>query len=83
MSTFFFSNIHILLRDNNITLHMMAYTYSLSLLYENSDVCFPNFGAARTLHLMYDVYTNDSLRGVCFPTVIIQRGDSCTYSQYK
>ena len=53
----------------HITLHMMAYTYFVSLLYENSDACFPNFGAVRTPYLMYDVYTNDSLHGVCFPTV--------------
>ena len=36
-----FSSIHILLKDKAITLHMMAYTYFLSLRYENSDACFP------------------------------------------
>ena len=30
---------------------------------------FPNFGTARTPYLIYDVYTNDSPHGVCFPTV--------------
>ena len=30
-------------------------------------MCFPNFGAARTPYLMYDVYTNDRLHGICFP----------------
>ena len=49
---------------------MMVYTYFLPLRYENSDACFPNFGAAPTPDLMYDVYTNDSLHGVCFPTVL-------------
>ena len=61
-----FSCIQILLKDNNITLHMMVYMYFLPL-YENSDVCFPNFGAAQTTYLMYDVYTNDSLHEMCFP----------------
>ena len=60
---------HILLKDNNITLHMMAYTYFLPLLYENSNACFPNFGTTRIPYLIYDVYTNDSPHGVCFPTV--------------
>ena len=64
-----FSSVQILLKDNNITLHMMAYTYFHSIWYENSDACFPNFGAARTPYLMYDVYTYDSLHGMCFPTV--------------
>ena len=59
----------ILLKDNNFTLHMMAYTYFLPLLYEKSDACFPNFCTARTPYLIYDVYTNDSPHGVCFPTV--------------
>ena len=67
-----FSSIHILLKDNNIMLHMMAYTYFLSLRYANSDACFPKLGTARTSYLMYDVYTNDSKHGVCFPTVTIQ-----------
>ena len=30
---------------------------------------FRIFGTARTPYLTYDVYTNDSLHGVCFPTV--------------
>ena len=47
----------------------MNLTKNKLLWYENSDACFPNFGAARTPYLMYDVYTNDSLHGVCFPTV--------------
>ena len=64
-----FSRVKILLKDSNITLHMIAYTYFYFLLYENSDACFPNFGSARTPYLMYDVYTNDSLHGMCFPTV--------------
>ena len=34
-------------------------------------MCFPNFDAARTPYLMYDVYTNDSLHKVCFSTVIL------------
>ena len=59
-----------LLKDNKITLHMMACMYFVSLWYENSDACFPNFGAARSPYLMHDVYTNDSLHGVCFLTVI-------------
>ena len=66
-----FSSIHILLEDNNITLHMMSYTCFLSLGYENSDACFPNFDTVRTPYLMYDVCTNDCLHGVCFPTVIM------------
>ena len=65
-----FSSIHILLKDDNIKLNMMAYTYILSLWYENSDARFPKCGAGRTSYLMYDIYTNDSLHGVCFPTVI-------------
>ena len=64
-----FSRNHILLEDNHFTLHMMTCMYFVPLLYENNDACFPNFGAARTPYLMYDVYTNDSLHGVCFPTV--------------
>ena len=67
-----FSSVQILLKDSNITLHMMVYTYFLPLLYENSDACFPNFVAARTPYLMYDVYTNDSLHGMCFPTVFMK-----------
>ena len=44
---------------------------------ENSDACFPNFGAARTPYLMYDVYTNVSLvHGMCFPTVLT----NCIYT---
>ena len=66
------TNVSILLNNNNITLHMMAYMYFVSLLYENSDVCFPNFGAARTPYLMYDIYTNDSLHRVCSPTVFMK-----------
>ena len=57
------SSVQILLKDNNSTLHIMVYklyTYFLLLWYENSDACFPNFGAARTPYLMHDVYTNDS-----------------------
>ena len=65
-----FSSVQILLKDNNITLHMMVYTYCLPLRYKNSDACFSNVGAARTPYLMYDVYTNDSLHGMCFPTVV-------------
>ena len=66
-----FSSVQILLKDSNITLHIIVYTNFYSLRYQNSGVCFPNFGAARTPYLMYDVYTNDSLHGVCFPTVSI------------
>ena len=65
---------HILLKDNKITLHMMVYTYVLPLFYENSDACFRNFGTSRTPYLIYDVYTNDSPHGVCFPTVIATNG---------
>ena len=68
------SSKHISLKDNNITLHMMAYTYFLPLRYENSDACFPNFGTARTPYHIYDVYTNDSPHGVCFPTVFMVLG---------
>ena len=52
-------------------LHMIVYTYFYSLLYENSDACFLNFGAARTPYpmYMYDVYTKDSKHGLCFPTL--------------
>ena len=64
-----FSSIHILLEDNNISLNMIAYTYFLFLKYKNSDAWFPNFGAARTRYLMYDVYTNDSKHGLCFLTL--------------
>ena len=32
---------------------------------------FPNFGSVRTANFTCDVYTNDSLHGVCFPTVNI------------
>ena len=39
---------------------MTAYMYNFSLLYENSDACFPKFGAALTPYLMYNVYTNYS-----------------------
>ena len=60
-----FSRKRISLKYNTITLHM----YFCSFWYENSDACFLNFGAARTPYLMYDVYTNDSLHGLCFPTV--------------
>ena len=63
------NHIHVLLKDNKITLHMMAYMSFFSLRYENSDACFPNFGAARTPYLMYDVYTNDSKHRLCFPTL--------------
>ena len=63
----------LLLKDNNITLHMIAYMRFCSLCYENSNACFPNFGAARTPYLMYDVYTNDSKHGLCFPTLNIFR----------
>ena len=52
---------------------MIAYMYFVSLWYENSDACFPNSGSARTPYLMYDVYTNDSIHGVCFPTVVLKR----------
>ena len=52
-------------------MHMMAYTFFLSLKYKNSDAWFPNFGAARTPYLMYDIYTNDSKHGLCFPTLIL------------
>ena len=69
MSTNVFKHTDITKR-HNITLHMMAYTYFQSLLYENSDACFPNFGTAQTPYLMYDIYTNDSLHGVCFPTML-------------
>ena len=64
-----FSRKNTLLKDNKITPHMIAYMYFCSLLYENNNACFPNFGAARTPYLMYDVYTNDSKHGLCFPTL--------------
>ena len=62
-----FSRNHILLEDNHFTLHMMACMYLIPLLYENSDACFPNFGAARTPYLMYDVYTKKKLTRSVFP----------------
>ena len=34
---------------------------------------FSDLSAARTLHLMYNVYTNDSLHGVCLSTVFEYR----------
>ena len=49
---------------------MIGYTY-FNFLYENIGTCFPNFGAARTPYLMYDVYAIDSPHGMCFPTVIL------------
>ena len=49
---------------------MITYMYFCSLLYENSGACFPTFGAARTPYLMYDLYTNDSKRELCFPTLL-------------
>ena len=64
-----FSSVQVLLKDSNIMLHMIEYTYFYALSYENSNACFPKFGAARTPYLMHDVYTNDSLHGMCFPTV--------------
>ena len=50
---------------------MIAYTYFSFILYENRDACFPNFSSARTPYLMYDIYTNDRLHGMCFPTVYL------------
>ena len=76
-----FTRNHILLEDNHFTLHMMACMYFVPLLYENSDACFPNFCAARTPYLMYDVYTNDSLHGVCFPTVVHVLNSTCPYPE--
>ena len=32
---------------------------------------YPNFGSVRTVNFTCDVYANDSLHGVCFPTVIL------------
>ena len=32
---------------------------------------YPNFGSVRTVSFTCDVYTNDSLHGVCFPAVVI------------
>ena len=31
---------------------------------------YPNFGTVRTVNFTCDMYTNDSLHGVCFPTVL-------------
>ena len=31
---------------------------------------YPNFGSVRTVNFTCDVYANDSLHGVCFPTVM-------------
>ena len=79
-------SIHILLKGNNITLHMMTYGYFYYLWHENSDACFPNFRAARTPFLLYDVYTNDSKHGLvsrhCFSSVLVDEwptffGNSC------
>ena len=64
-----FSSVQILLKECNIALHMIGYTYFNFLLYENIGMCFPNFGAARTPYLMNDVYAIDSPHGMCFPTV--------------
>ena len=32
---------------------------------------YPNFGSVRTVNFTCDVYANDSLHGVCFPTVLL------------
>ena len=65
-----FSRIHILLKDNYITLHMMAYTYFFLYDMKIAMRIFQTL-VARTPYLMYDVYTNDSLHGVCFSTVVL------------
>ena len=58
-----FSRKHILLKYNNITLHMIAHMYFCSLRYGKKHItCFPNFGAARTLYHMYDVNTRYQTR---------------------
>ena len=59
--------------------------YFCSLWYENSNACFPNVGAARTPYLMYDVYTNDSKHGLCFPTLSVVKGSAvqCNTVQYS
>ena len=41
-------------------------------------MCFPNFGAARTPYLKYDIYTYDSLHGVCFSTVFLMLLVTCS-----
>ena len=56
-----FSSVQILLKDSNITLHMIAYTYFILYDMKIARRVFRTFGAARTPYLMYDVYTNDSL----------------------
>ena len=47
---------------------------------------YPNFGSVRTVNFTCDVYANDSLHGVCFPTVCMHAlyvrmrkdlGDNC------
>ena len=65
-----FSRIHILLKDNYIALHMMAYTYFCLYDMKIAMRVFQTL-VARTPYLMYDVYTNDSLHGVCFLTVVL------------
>ena len=42
----------------------------MEITYINGIRYFPNFGSVRTVKFTCDVYTNDSLHGVCFPTVI-------------
>ena len=42
----------------------------MGVIHINGIRYFPNFGSVRTINFTCDVYTNDSLHGVCFPTVI-------------
>ena len=55
-----------MLKDNNFTLHMMAYASDFYLQYFYDTACFPKFSAVRTRILKYDVFTNDSYHGL-FP----------------
>ena len=69
MSTNVFKNTHITKRQ----LYCAAYDGLYVLCLYDMKIAMRVFQTlvARTPYLMYDVYTNDSLHGVCFPTVVL------------
>ena len=48
--------------------HMMEKVLSFKITYMNGIRYYPNFGSVRTVNFTCDMYANDSLHGVCFPT---------------
>ena len=43
---------------------------------------YPNFGSVRTVNFTCDVYANDSLHGVCFPTGFLYPQSIETYTEF-